>query len=378
MTFERRPWGAPLFAWGRATPAYDAIRMASKLKRLKRRPAPPRNLTRAERLAFRTSKYWLGGYPDLLLQWHPTLNDDVFPYDVSHGSAYEVWWKCDKGPDHEWKALAFSRIRSRGCPFCSGRRVSVTNSLATLAPRTAAEWHPKKNGKATPRGVTQKSGKKVWWLCAQGHSWQAVVRNRSAGRGCPYCSGRRVTEKNQLSKKFPKLAKEWHPSLNGTLKPTEVSYGTTRKVWWQCKRVEEHAWQVSVNIRTNGQSGCPFCAGQKVHRTNCLATQFPAVAAEWHETANGKLTPADVLGTSKARASWRCRTNPRHVWKARVEDRTRSGSGCPSCFALARSTGELYRDRPSFGPGARGGKLRRRAQWRHLFDSPKYAFPKKP
>lgn len=29
--------------------------------------------------------------------------------------------------------------------------------------------------------------RKVWWLCEQGHKWQAVIGSRSRGRGCPYC-----------------------------------------------------------------------------------------------------------------------------------------------------------------------------------------------
>ena len=35
------------------------------------------------------------------------------------------------------------------------------------------------------------SRKKVWWQCAEGHSWQAVVYSRTGSQscGCPICSG---------------------------------------------------------------------------------------------------------------------------------------------------------------------------------------------
>ncbi len=61
-----------------------------------------------------------------------------------------MWWRCPKGPDHEWEAALSDRQKSNGCPFCSNKRVSVTNALAIVAPRVASEWHPTKNGALTP------------------------------------------------------------------------------------------------------------------------------------------------------------------------------------------------------------------------------------
>jgi hypothetical protein len=74
--------------------------------------------------------------------------------------------------------------------------------------------------------------------------------------------------------------------------------------------------------------GCPFCAGKRASVTNSLAAFFPKVAAEWHPTKNGGLTPADVVGGAKAFATWRCAVH--HVWRARVVDRPRGGRGCRS------------------------------------------------
>ena len=31
------------------------------------------------------------------------------------------------------------------------------------------------------------SGKKVWWLCKDGHEWQAIINHRNRGSGCPIC-----------------------------------------------------------------------------------------------------------------------------------------------------------------------------------------------
>lgn len=126
--------------------------------------------------------------PHLADQWHPTKNGALGPDDVTTGTKRRVWWRCPKGPDHEWEAAVSDRQASNGCPFCSNRRVSVTNALANVAPRVASEWHPTKNGALTPHDLTPGSHRKVWWRCQFRHTWQTQVRARTRlGSGCPVC-----------------------------------------------------------------------------------------------------------------------------------------------------------------------------------------------
>lgn len=58
-------------------------------------------------------------HPDIAEQWHPTKNGDLTPYDVAGGTNKKIWWKCDKGDDHEWITSASGRSGKRGCPYCS-------------------------------------------------------------------------------------------------------------------------------------------------------------------------------------------------------------------------------------------------------------------
>ena len=129
--------------------------------------------------------------PELVKEWHPTKNKDLTPYDVRPGSHIKVWWKCPKGKDHEWQAQVKHRAKGIGCPFCSNKRISKANGIATTNPVLAKEWHPTKNKDLSPHDVTYGSGKKVWWLCNKGHEWQAIISNRARrGDGCPYCGGK--------------------------------------------------------------------------------------------------------------------------------------------------------------------------------------------
>ena len=58
---------------------------------------------------------------------------------------------------------------------------------------------PFKNGTLTPHDVLPKSNKKVWGKCFKGcPSYQAIIADRSHGRGCPYCAGKKIWEGNSL------------------------------------------------------------------------------------------------------------------------------------------------------------------------------------
>jgi len=140
-------------------------------------------------------------------------------------------------------------------------KASTSYNLEIINPTLAKEWHPTKNEKLTPFDVTPGSRKKVWWICAKGHEWEARVSNRHyLKRGCPYCSGQRANKSNCLQTINLNLAKEWHPTKNGKLTPFDVTPGSGKKVWWICAK--GHKWTATVNSRNQGK-GCPYCSGRR-------------------------------------------------------------------------------------------------------------------
>jgi len=132
-------------------------------------------------------------YPLVAAQWHPHKNSPLTPTQVTAFSNRKVWWLCEAG--HEWAASVAHRTSAHsGCPVCAGRKVLPGfNDLATKEPRIAAQWHPELNGALTPEMVTVGSHKRVWWLCAEGHEWRAVIHSRAGKQksGCPVCAGKR-------------------------------------------------------------------------------------------------------------------------------------------------------------------------------------------
>ena len=200
-------------------------------------------------------------HPQIWTFW--SERNRLLPTEVTAGSHRKVWWICEKG--HEWEGV-ISHVTGGnwGCPYCSGKRaIPGKTDLATLRPDLMKEWDFEKNV-VDPRETTIASHDKVWWKCELGHSYSSVVfsRTRENSAGCPYCAGRKVLPGfNDLATLKPKLAEQWYQPLNGALQPEDVTLGSNKKVWWQCK--EGHIWRAVVYSRTRKRpGGCPVCAGQ--------------------------------------------------------------------------------------------------------------------
>lgn len=147
------------------------------------------------------------------------------------------------------------------------------------------------------------------------------------------CAGKAVSVTNSLASLFPAVAAEWHPTKNGDLTPERVVAGTTRMLWWRCDGGPDHEWQARAVDRTTKGSGCPMCAGQAVSVTNSLGMLYPAIAAEWHPTRNGDLTPGRVTVGSSRSVWWRCAKWPDHECARASLIEPLYGRGAPSAPA---------------------------------------------
>lgn len=416
--------------------------------------------------------------------------------DLTARSSKKVWWKCDTC-GCSWLATIASQNDKieHGCPYCSGRAViKGKTDLLSMFPEIAQEWNYEKNNSLFPSDVSAKSNSKVWWVCNEGHEWQATISNRTNNNsGCPRCNIEKVNsfceqavfyyvkrafpdtingdkhinveldlfipslqtaveydgeawhrsekrmqndlEKNKacdaagiklirireprlpkiencvtiiradsstskslndaikmllsilgesnivvdtdsdcgyilelyavkkqtrsLAYCSPSIAAEWHPIKNGNLTPDKIYNTSNRKVWWLGKC--GHEWQMSVCDRTRIPAkqtpgkrvkkpyGCPYCSGKRIlDGFNDLQTTFPQVASEWHPSKNGDLNPTDISYGSKKVIWWQCING--HEWKATPNHRCGSHQNCPICYKENRSpavkcidTGEVFR-----------------------------------
>lgn len=210
--------------------------------------------------------------PDIAAEWDYEKNSKR-PENVAVSSNKKAWWICPKG--HSYKRNINDRTgkQHQGCPICSHRLIiKGINDFATFHPELMPEWDFDKNT-TDPYNISPCSGKKVWWKCTKGHSWESSISHRvNMKSGCPYCSGKRtIIGENDLVTTHPELIKEWNYEKNYPLKPQDVKAGSNKKVWWKCL-VCGHEWKTSISHRTLEYTGCPTC--KKISKGEDLIKQW--------------------------------------------------------------------------------------------------------
>jgi hypothetical protein len=165
------------------------------------------------------------------------------------------------------------------------------------------------------------------WKCYKCKSifeqtWTCIYSN---GYGCSFCSGKRANETNCLATILPEIAHEWHPTKNGDLTPFDVTVGSKKYVWWQCKNNNTHIWYSTVKNRT--QHSCPYCSHTLPSKEYNLLLSNPLLCEEWDYKNNLK-SPEEYLPHSGKRVYWICKNG--HEWEAEINSRTK-GNSCPIC-----------------------------------------------
>jgi hypothetical protein len=171
------------------------------------------------------------------------------------------------------------------------------------------------------------SNKKMTWKCELEHTWDATIRSRSGSRGCPYCSN------NKIWPGFNDIATT-HPEISKTIyegNPKTISAGSEEKFKWICST--GHIFEMEVRKRIGRNYGCPYCSNSKLLiGFNDFETKHPKIAKE----ADG-WDPKTVIGGSAVFRNWKC--NKGHRYKAKVSSRDASDSGCPYCANQALLAG---------------------------------------
>lgn len=199
-----------------------------------------------------------------------------------------------------------------------------TNERKTNPPkpgRSFADLYPELTHEAhgwDPHSVGAKSNVKQQWKCAAGHIYEADPAHRADGRGCSYCSNKKLlVGYNDVATTHPDVAVQAHG-----WDPTTLIAGSNKMMVWQCSL--GHVWDAQVNNRTGRGDGCPYCASRRVWPGfNDLATTRPDLTAELVD-ADG----TDITKSSMQRRLWKCHLG--HQWEATVADRN-AGYGCPFC-----------------------------------------------
>lgn len=149
-------------------------------------------------------------------------------------------------------------------------------------------------------------------------------------------------EKKTLDQTHPELCKQWHPSKNGYLTPSQVTAGSNKKVWWLYPYDDpltghhDFEWETTVYHRAMNGSGCPFLSQRAWPGFNDLKTLRPDLAVEWNYKKNGNQKPEHFTISSHKEVWWILpykdpETGKTFIfeWPAKINNRALLGAGCP-------------------------------------------------
>lgn len=287
-------------------------------------------------------------FPQIAKEWDYERNSPLTPELVAAHSGRKAYWICEKG--HKYSSVIASRTGDGcGCPVCSNVGPALyqggiyvgEHSLAKEAPEIAKDFDAQKNG-ISADNIAVSSNKKMWWKCSVcGFEWQSKVNNRTSTlkTGCPQCAREQgkqwrkrretiILKNGSLLDRFPKVCEEWDYDKN-EIRPTEITSGSGRKVWWLCKR--GHSYQTSINKRTSDRpTGCPYCSNKKVLAGyNDLATTHPHLLKEW-DYENNSIKPTEIMAGSCRKVWWKCYYCGKE-YEASPENRAGKRLGCACC-----------------------------------------------
>ena len=125
---------------------------------------------------------------ELSSQWNYENNKGILPENVSLKTSTLYWWKCSEGEDHVWESSPSNR-QVRKCPFCSNKKISITNRFDLQEEVLLKLWDFSIN-KNQPADYTNRNSKdKIHWNCGNCHKEiKKTIRDMVDTKGyCPHC-----------------------------------------------------------------------------------------------------------------------------------------------------------------------------------------------
>ena len=120
-------------------------------------------------------------------------------------------------------------------------------------------------------------------------------------------------KKNSLSAQRPDLIEEWDYEKNYPLLPSQVSYGSCKKVWWICS-ICGYNWETRISHRSAGHH-CPRC-----HPSSKKIEQYDLkmkLVCEYHSIADAK-RKTKIYHIDQV-LSGRRKTAGGYIWKYKEE-----------------------------------------------------------
>jgi len=217
---------------------------------------------------------------------------------------------------------------SKGCSYCSGKKVMRSKSFAALHPELMDEYDP--SNKIDPFNVSEKSNHQVKWICRNNpsHKWKMNLGQRALGLGtCPICHdhnrGRRIIDI------FPEF-EQYYDSEKNT-RPFRLLGPNSRDIcYWKCDKGHQFPNRISA-YSASKRFFCPYCENMLLMPgENDLKSQHPDLAEEFDVEKNGTQPDEICITSCNEEIWWKCKASG-HEFQRSVAYRIKINRDCPIC-----------------------------------------------
>ena len=278
-------------------------------------------------------------HSELVKEWHPTLNGDLTPNQISYGYGRKVWWQCPYG--HEYQATPnhrTSKDNPTSCPKCySGRQTSFAEQalfyyVQKLFPDAVNRYRANFLGTMELDVFIPSIKYAIEYDGIAWHKKEKISREQLKYRLCHQAGIRLIRLREEAVPMGSDIADYiWHaedlyepmvlePILREVLR---------RLVFFKSGFLR---YVVDVNIERDRQRILQYNTSI---RENSFKDKYPKLALEWHPTKNGALKPNAFTSGSDHKVWWKCPVCL-NDYKSSIAHRV-AGTGCPKC-ALERVT----------------------------------------
>ncbi len=181
----------------------------------------------------------------------------------------------------------------------------------------SVNWHPTKNGDVKPRDVSLNSNKRFWFTCPEcRHDINPILSDVAQGKWCGYCGLKKLCDDPECQRchehsfaSHPRSV-NWHPTLNGDVKPRDVFLNSNKRFWFTCPECRHDINPILGDVAQG--SWCCYCGSIKLcDDPECQWCHEHSFASHprsvnWHPTLNGDVTPRDVFLNSHKRFWFTC------------------------------------------------------------------------
>ncbi len=277
--------------------------------------------------------------PEALQEWDDERNVGMTPETVSVRSDKEAYFVCRFNPKHKYNRrigkVLDRKYKFIGCPYCNGSKVFPGETdFFTKCPEAKEFWDYDNNPiDLDPTKLFPHSKVKAHFICQNGHEFIKRIVDFTRTPRCLECEPRQYSGhiSKSLREHSSEATRDWAYSLNGSLTPDNVSYGSDKKAWFICIENPKHIYPRTINavINSNGQYiGCPYCNGSKVFPGETdFFTKCPEAKKFWDYDKNPiDLKPTKLFPHSAVKAHFICQNG--HKFTKKIGDFTAT----PKCL----------------------------------------------